>query len=164
MSARLLVDGWHVLIGIETHAQIRASQKLFSRASTSHYTDPPNTHFNSVDAAFPGTLPRINPKCVLLAVRAALALNCDIHERSSFDRKHYFYPDLPSGYQITQHYSPFASGGYLKLSSLDKAVRVKQIQMEQVQLCFLYFQKCSHFLRTQPSQPWILAPEPRTST
>jgi aspartyl-tRNA(Asn)/glutamyl-tRNA(Gln) amidotransferase subunit B len=77
-------------------------------------------------------LPSINPKCVLLAVRAALALNCTIHERSSFDRKHYFYSDLPSGYQITQHYSPFATGGFLDLPSNGKSIRLKQIQMEQV--------------------------------
>lgn len=129
--SRLLLDGWHVVLGIETHAQIKSRQKLFSSASTSLLTHPANTTFNAVDAAFPGTLPRLNPKCFLLALRASLALNCDIQRRSSFDRKHYFYSDLPSGYQITQHYAPIASNGYLTLPTLGRKVRIKQIQMEQ---------------------------------
>ncbi|KAK0461085.1 Glutamyl-tRNA amidotransferase B subunit [Desarmillaria tabescens] len=129
--SRLLLDGWHVVLGIETHAQIKSRQKLFSSASTSLLTHPANTTFNVVDAAFPGTLPKLNPKCLLLALRASLALNCDIQRRSSFDRKHYFYSDLPSGYQITQHYAPIATDGYLTLPTLGRKVRIKQIQMEQ---------------------------------
>ncbi|KAK0485980.1 glutamyl-tRNA amidotransferase [Armillaria novae-zelandiae] len=129
--SRLLLDGWHVVLGIETHAQIKSRQKLFSNASTSLLTHPANTTFNAVDAAFPGTLPKLNPKCLLLALRASLALNCDIQRRSSFDRKHYFYSDLPSGYQITQHYAPIATNGYLTLPTLGRKVRIKQIQMEQ---------------------------------
>jgi len=134
--SRLLLDGWQVVIGIETHAQIKSSQKLFSSARTSSLSPLPNTTFNAFDAAFPGTLPRLNSKCLFLALRAAVALNCDVHPRSSFDRKHYFYPDLPSGYQITQHYAPFASNGFLKLPKHNKSVRIKQIQMEQV--CSFY--------------------------
>ncbi|KAG7449509.1 glutamyl-tRNA amidotransferase [Guyanagaster necrorhizus] len=129
--SRLLLDGWHVVLGIETHAQIKSRQKLFSSASTSLLTHPPNTTFNVVDAAFPGTLPKLNPKCLFLALRASLALNCDIQQRSSFDRKHYFYSDLPSGYQITQHYAPIATDGYLTLPTLGRKIRIKQIQLEQ---------------------------------
>lgn len=122
--SRLLFNGWQVVIGIETHAQIKTRQKLFSNALS-------NTSFNAFDAAFPGTLPKLNPNCVHLAIRAALALQCEIHRHSSFDRKHYFYADLPAGYQITQYYSPFASNGSLRLPKLQKSVRIKQIQLEQ---------------------------------
>ncbi|KAG9080235.1 hypothetical protein FRC06_006910, partial [Ceratobasidium sp. 370] len=84
------------------------------------------------DAAFPGTLPRFNKKCLDLAIRASLALQANVQRRSSFDRKHYFYPDLPSGYQITQKYSPIARGGRLELGgSNGKAVRIQQVQLEQ---------------------------------
>ena len=129
--SRLLLDGWHVVLGIETHAQIKTRQKLFSSAPTSLLSHVPNTRFNAFDAAFPGTLPTLNPKCVLLALRASLALNCNIQRRSSFDRKHYFYSDLPVGYQITQHYAPIAKDGFLTLST-GKKVRIHQVQMEQV--------------------------------
>lgn len=130
--SRLLLDGWHVVLGIETHAQIKSRQKLFSSAPTSLLAHTHNTNFNPFDAAFPGTLPRINPKCVLLALRASLALNCRVRERSTFDRKHYFYSDLPVGYQITQHYAPIAQDGHLILPTLGKKIRIQQVQMEQV--------------------------------
>lgn len=132
--------GWQVVIGIETHAQIKTRQKLFSRARTGLLSHAPNTRFDAVDAAFPGTLPKLNPNCVLLGIRAALALKCTIHSRSSFDRKHYFYADLPTGYQITQRYAPFASNGSLVLPGLKKVVRIQQIQLEQVRshIYFMY--------------------------
>ncbi|KAI0080877.1 Glutamyl-tRNA amidotransferase B subunit [Panus rudis PR-1116 ss-1] len=123
--------GWGVVIGIEVHAQIKSREKLFSRAWTSDLSEPPNTHVSPFDAAFPGTLPSLNLKCVELGVRTALALNCRVQPRSSFDRKHYFYPDLPSGYQITQHYAPLATEGILPLNQHDVKVRIKQIQLEQ---------------------------------
>ncbi|KAF9268893.1 Glutamyl-tRNA amidotransferase B subunit [Marasmius fiardii PR-910] len=129
--ARLLFDGWQTVIGIETHVQLKCRQKLFSRATNGLLSDSPNSRYNVFDAAFPGTLPKLNPKCVELAVRAALALNCDLKKRSKFDRKHYFYPDQPVGYQITQHYSPFALNGTLTLPKLGRRVRIKQIQLEQ---------------------------------
>ncbi|KIY73039.1 Glutamyl-tRNA amidotransferase B subunit [Cylindrobasidium torrendii FP15055 ss-10] len=129
--SRLFRDGWHIVLGIETHAQINSTQKLFSSAPTSLLAHDSNTRFNAFDAAFPGTLPLLNPKCVLLALRASLALNCRIQNRSTFDRKHYFYPDLPVGYQITQHYAPIAKDGYLELPVSKKRVRIQQVQMEQ---------------------------------
>ncbi|KAI5893605.1 Glutamyl-tRNA amidotransferase B subunit [Schizophyllum commune H4-8] len=122
-------SGWQAVIGIETHAQLKSKQKLFSEAPTSDLGDTPNTHFVAFDAAFPGTLPRLNQACVDLALRAALALKCEVNPRSSFDRKHYFYSDLPSGYQITQHYAPFARNGSLLLEN--STVRIHQIQLEQ---------------------------------
>lgn len=130
--SRLLVDGWQVIIGIETHVQIKSRQKLFSKASTPLLNHLPNTRYNAFDAAFPGTLPHLNRKCLDLAVRAALALNCSVKTRSSFDRKHYFYSDQPAGYQITQHYSPFAVNGLFTSPKLKNPIRIKQIQLEQV--------------------------------
>ncbi|KAK1218497.1 hypothetical protein PQX77_018823 [Marasmius sp. AFHP31] len=126
---RLLSGGWQVVIGIETHVQIKSRQKLFSRAAL--LNDVPNSRHNAFDAAFPGTLPKLNPKCLELAIRAALALNCTIQRRSTFDRKHYFYSDQPMGYQITQQYSPLAQNGTLTLPKLGIPVRIKQIQLEQ---------------------------------
>ncbi|KAJ3551097.1 hypothetical protein NM688_g4936 [Phlebia brevispora] len=123
--------GYAVVIGIEVHAQIKSREKLFSNTWTSDLDEAPNTHVSPYDAAFPGTLPRLNPKCVELGVRTAIALNAQVNHRSAFDRKHYFYHDLPSGYQITQHYAPFASDGFLQLEKNATAVRIKQIQLEQ---------------------------------
>ncbi|RDB20205.1 Glutamyl-tRNA(Gln) amidotransferase subunit B, mitochondrial [Hypsizygus marmoreus] len=126
--------GWQVVVGIETHAQIKARRKLFSESLTSDPGEIPNTHVTLFDAAFPGTLPTLNQKCVDLALRAAVALECNIQARSSFDRKHYFYSDLPSGYQITQQYAPIALSGKLNISrpgSPTFPVRIKQIQLEQ---------------------------------
>ncbi|KAI0773368.1 Glutamyl-tRNA amidotransferase B subunit [Irpex lacteus] len=123
--------GWAVVVGIEVHAQIKSREKLFSSTWTSTLNQEPNTRVSPYDAAFPGTLPRLNPKCVELGVRTALALEATVQGRSTFDRKHYFYPDLPSGYQITQHYAPFATDGTLRLPKSAVEVRIKQIQLEQ---------------------------------
>ncbi|KAJ8593154.1 Glutamyl-tRNA amidotransferase B subunit [Rhizopogon salebrosus TDB-379] len=123
--------GWEVVVGIEVHAQIKSRRKLFSESFTSRPGEVPNTAVSPYDAAFPGTLPTLNPNCVELAVRTALALNSEVQFRSTFDRKHYFYSDLPAGYQITQRYSPLAKGGYLKLSKGNIAVGITQIQLEQ---------------------------------
>ncbi|KAG6330919.1 hypothetical protein ID866_8169 [Astraeus odoratus] len=123
--------GWEVVIGIEVHAQIKSRKKLFSDARTSHPSEVPNSSVSYFDAALPGTLPILNPKCVELAVRTALALNAQVQSRSTFDRKHYFYPDLPAGYQITQRYAPLARGGFLKLSRGDTRVGITQLQLEQ---------------------------------
>ncbi|EIN10973.1 Glutamyl-tRNA amidotransferase B subunit [Punctularia strigosozonata HHB-11173 SS5] len=124
--------GWEVVVGIEVHAQIKSRRKLFSGQFTrSDHEASPNMHVSAYDAAFPGTLPRLNPTCLNMAIRTALALNSNVQTRSSFDRKHYFYSDLPSGYQITQHYSPISLGGYLQLRNDGHRIRIKQIQIEQ---------------------------------
>jgi aspartyl-tRNA(Asn)/glutamyl-tRNA(Gln) amidotransferase subunit B len=102
--------GWEMVIGLEIHAQVTSNSKLFSGAST-EFGGEPNTHVSLVDAAMPGMLPVINEFCVEQAVRTGLGLNAQINLRSVFDRKNYFYPDLPQGYQISQFKSPIVGEG-----------------------------------------------------
>jgi aspartyl-tRNA(Asn)/glutamyl-tRNA(Gln) amidotransferase subunit B len=101
---------WEVVIGLEIHAQVTSNAKLFSGAST-EFGGEPNSHVSLVDAAMPGMLPVINEQCVKQAVRTGLGLNAKINLRSVFDRKNYFYPDLPQGYQISQYKSPIVGEG-----------------------------------------------------
>ncbi|TFL05988.1 Glutamyl-tRNA amidotransferase B subunit [Pterulicium gracile] len=121
--------GWQVLVGIETHAQIKSRRKLFSGASTDSTKAQANINVSVFDASFPGTLPSLNGTCVDLAIRAALALKSSVQTWSTFDRKHYFYSDLPVGYQITQRYAPFARGGFVQCD--ENMVNIQQIQLEQ---------------------------------
>ncbi|MGO4571483.1 Asp-tRNA(Asn)/Glu-tRNA(Gln) amidotransferase subunit GatB [Microvirga sp. 2TAF3] len=101
---------WEVVIGMEIHAQVTSQAKLFSGASTAFGGDP-NRHVSLVDAAMPGMLPVINEECVRQAIRTGLGLKAEINLRSTFDRKNYFYPDLPQGYQISQYKSPIVGEG-----------------------------------------------------
>src|SRR4029453_3227952 len=101
---------WEVVIGLEVHAQVASKAKLFSGSSTA-FGGAPNTHVSLVDAAMPGMLPVINEECVRQPVRTGLGLNAQINLRSTFDRKNYFYPDLPQGYQISQYKSPIVGEG-----------------------------------------------------
>ncbi|KAI9342776.1 aspartyl/glutamyl-tRNA amidotransferase subunit B, partial [Zopfochytrium polystomum] len=125
------------VIGLEVHAQIASPTKLFSPASANlSESDGPNSNVSVIDAAFPGVLPTLQRDCVNHAITAALALSSTINMRSSFDRKHYFYPDLPAGFQITQRENPIARGGKLLVDLLDglayeKEIRILQIQLEQ---------------------------------
>ncbi|TPX58581.1 hypothetical protein PhCBS80983_g03015 [Powellomyces hirtus] len=126
---------WEPVIGLEVHAQLNSQTKLFSSALSSSSASP-NTNVSTIDAAFPGTLPRLNGACVRLGVTTALALSSTVQLRSSFDRKHYFYGDLPQGYQITQLFEPIARGGQLAIGKMDglpyaKTVEIQQIQIEQ---------------------------------
>src|SRR6187455_3686628 len=109
-----LIEGetgeWEVVIGLEVHAQVTSNAKLFSGAPTAFGADP-NTQVSLVDAAMPGMLPVINKRCVEQAVRTGLGLNARINLRSVFDRKNYFYADLPAGYQISQYKSPIVGEG-----------------------------------------------------
>src|SRR3984893_11317635 len=112
-SARLMkgaTGDWEVIVGLEVHAQVTSRSKLFSAASTA-FGGEPNTHVSLVDAAMPGMLPVINEECVKQAVRTGLGLKAQINLRSTFDRKNYFYPDLPQGYQISQYKSPIVGEG-----------------------------------------------------
>ncbi|XP_049576198.1 glutamyl-tRNA(Gln) amidotransferase subunit B, mitochondrial [Syngnathus scovelli] len=127
------------VVGLEIHAQIHSKTKMFS-GSAVHFQSPPNALVSFFDASLPGTLPVLNKRCVEAAVMTALALNCRINRKSLFDRKHYFYADLPAGYQITQQRRPVAVDGVLNYSLLGgkkgnqvvrKNVRIKQIQLEQ---------------------------------
>ncbi|KAK4443916.1 Glutamyl-tRNA amidotransferase subunit B, mitochondrial [Podospora aff. communis PSN243] len=132
------VPGWELTVGIEIHAQLNTARKLFSLAST--HSGDPNLHVAHFDVAIPGSQPIFQPETLIPAVRAALALNCDIQRVSRFDRKHYFHWDQPAGYQITQYYEPFAKDGRIELLARDGiaaedgeriSVGIKQVQMEQ---------------------------------
>src|SRR5438105_7429691 len=101
---------WEVVIGMEIHAQVTSKAKLFSGAST-EFGGSPNSHVSLVDAAMPGMLPVINEECVRQAIRTGLGLKARINRKSVFDRKNYFYPDLPQGYQISQYKSPVVGEG-----------------------------------------------------
>src|SRR3954449_5472061 len=101
---------WEIIIGMEVHAQVLSKAKLFSGASA-EFGGEPNDHVSFVDAAMPGMLPVINEFCVAQAVRTGLGLRAQINRRSVFDRKNYFYPDLPQGYQISQYKSPIVGEG-----------------------------------------------------
>ena len=107
-------DGWEAVIGLEIHVQLATESKLFTAAST-RYGAGPNTHVDPVTLGMPGVLPVLNREAVELAMRLGLALGCEIDRRSRFARKHYFYPDLPKGYQISQFERPICSGGQLTI-------------------------------------------------
>jgi aspartyl-tRNA(Asn)/glutamyl-tRNA(Gln) amidotransferase subunit B len=124
---------WEIVVGLEVHAQVTAKAKLFSGASTEFGAEP-NAQVSLVDAAMPGMLPVINGECVRQAVRTGLAINAQINKWSRFDRKNYFYPDLPQGYQISQLYHPIVGEGSLEIELEDgarKTIGVERIHLEQ---------------------------------
>jgi aspartyl-tRNA(Asn)/glutamyl-tRNA(Gln) amidotransferase subunit B len=124
---------WEVVVGLEVHAQVTSRAKLFSGASTA-FGGAPNSHVSLVDAAMPGMLPVINKECVAQAVRTGLGLKAQINLRSSFDRKNYFYPDLPQGYQISQYKSPIVGEGEIQVDlTPDHSIRVgiERLHLEQ---------------------------------
>ncbi|RVX67788.1 hypothetical protein B0A52_07716 [Exophiala mesophila] len=129
-----VLDDWELTVGIEIHAQLNSATKLFSPAIPSPFL-PPNTGVAQFDIALPGSQPVLQHAVLLPALRAAIALNCDVQLVSTFDRKHYFYHDQPAGYQITQYYQPLARNGHLTLNTENDTeplkVRIKQIQLEQ---------------------------------
>ncbi|GIY34459.1 glutamyl-tRNA(Gln) amidotransferase subunit B, mitochondrial [Caerostris extrusa] len=133
------ISKYEGVVGLEVHAQISSKSKLFS-SSPVEFGAPTNTKVSFFDAAFPGTLPVLNKSCVEAGILTALALNCTVNKISTFDRKHYFYPDLPAGFQITQQFKPLASNGYIKFvvhgktnnsPSYECIAYLKQIQLEQ---------------------------------
>ncbi len=123
---------WEVVIGMEVHAQVLSNAKLFSGASAAFGAEP-NTHVSLVDAAMPGMLPVINEFCVEQAVRTGLGLNAKINLTSVFDRKNYFYPDLPPGYQISQYKQPIVGEGtiYIEVDGEEIAVGIERLHLEQ---------------------------------
>jgi len=124
---------WEVVIGLEIHAQITSESKLFSGSST-NFGAAPNTQVSFIDAAMPGMLPILNEKCVEQAVRTGLGLNAQINLHSEFDRKNYFYADLPQGYQITQFARPIVGTGVVHVDMPDgtiKDVGITRIHLEQ---------------------------------
>ncbi len=116
------------VIGLEIHTQLQTSSKLFCGCSTK-FGAPPNVNTCPVCLGLPGTLPVLNRRAVELAVKAALALGCEVHETSVFARKNYFYPDLPKGYQISQYDRPLATGGALEFEARGAARRVGIIRV-----------------------------------
>jgi aspartyl-tRNA(Asn)/glutamyl-tRNA(Gln) amidotransferase subunit B len=124
---------WELVIGLEVHAQVASKSKLFSGASTK-FGNEPNSNVSMVDAAMPGMLPVINEFCVEQAVRTGLGLKAEINLYSAFDRKNYFYPDLPQGYQISQLYHPIVGEGEILVDmepGIARSVRVERIHLEQ---------------------------------
>jgi aspartyl-tRNA(Asn)/glutamyl-tRNA(Gln) amidotransferase subunit B len=124
---------WELVIGLEVHAQVVSNAKLFSGAATDFGSEP-NTQVSFVDAAFPGMLPVINRICVEQAIKTGLGINGTVNEVSIFDRKNYFYPDLPAGYQISQFTRPIVSNGKLTIELDDgktKEIGVTRLHMEQ---------------------------------
>ncbi|MCA9600467.1 MAG: Asp-tRNA(Asn)/Glu-tRNA(Gln) amidotransferase subunit GatB, partial [Myxococcales bacterium] len=120
------------VIGLEVHAQLLTASKLFSSASAS-YGAPPNTNISPLCLALPGALPVPNREAIRLAVRAAVALELTVQRESRFDRKHYFYPDLPKGYQISQYDRPVALEGGLEVESESgpRRIRIQRIHLEE---------------------------------
>jgi aspartyl-tRNA(Asn)/glutamyl-tRNA(Gln) amidotransferase subunit B len=114
---------WEVVIGLEVHAQVASRAKLFSGAST-EFGGEPNSHVSLVDAAMPGMLPVINEECVAQAVRTGLGLNAQVNLVSVFDRKNYFYPDLPQGYQISQYKQPIVGEGEVEIDVDGETMKV----------------------------------------
>ena len=120
-------------IGLEIHCQVISESKLFSASSTK-FGAQPNTHVSFFDSGFPGQLPVINKYCIEQAIKTGLGLNATINKRSVFDRKHYFYADLPTGYQITQQFHPIGSDGYIEIVDEDgnpKKIRIEKLHVEQ---------------------------------
>ncbi|WP_414638048.1 Asp-tRNA(Asn)/Glu-tRNA(Gln) amidotransferase subunit GatB, partial [Aliidongia sp.] len=137
MREETLIDGrtgkWEIIIGLEVHAQVTSESKLFSGAATAFGADP-NSQVSPVDAGFPGMLPVINAVAVEKAVKTGLGLDAQINRVSVFDRKNYFYADLPSGYQISQYQQPIVGKGRLVLDMPDgssREVGVTRLHLEQ---------------------------------
>ena len=133
----MIIDGktgpWEIVIGLEVHAQVVSNAKLFSGASTAFGAEP-NAQVSFVDAGFPGMLPVINRACVEQAVKTGLGLNATINEVSVFDRKNYFYPDLPAGYQISQYKQPIVGEGHLDIDlpgGETRRIGIERLHLEQ---------------------------------
>ena len=125
-------EKYEVVIGLEVHAQLQTVSKLFCGDSAA-FGAPPNTHISPITLGHPGTLPRTNKKAVEYAIRMGLACNCEIVKYNYFARKNYFYPDLPKGYQVSQHTTPICKGGHVTIKTKDgaKAVKLNRIHLEE---------------------------------
>src|SRR5688572_16031787 len=123
---------YEIVIGLEVHAQLLTQSKLFCGDSIA-YGAAPNTQVSPVTLAHPGTLPKMNRKAIEYAIRMGLACNCAIEKNNYFARKHYFYPDLPKGYQLSQHTTPICKGGFvtIKTEAGERKIRLNRIHMEE---------------------------------
>ena len=126
---------WEAVIGLETHVQLSTKSKIFTSASTA-FGDDPNTHIDPVVCGLPGTLPVLNKKVLEYAVKTSLALNLNVAEHCKFDRKQYFYPDLPKNYQISQFDEPLAENGWLEVEVAEKGKEtyIKKIGIERLHM------------------------------
>ena len=125
-------DKYQVVIGLEVHTQLLTQSKLFCGDSASFSTDP-NTHISPITLAHPGTLPKMNAKAIEYAIKLGLALHCEIEQHNYFARKNYFYPDLPKGYQVSQHTTPICKNGFvpIKVDGTERNIRLNRIHMEE---------------------------------
>ncbi len=168
-------EDWELVIGMEIHAQVSSNAKLFSGSSTQVGAEP-NSNVAFVDAAMPGMLPVINEFCIEQAVRSGLGLKAQINLRSAFDRKNYFYPDLPQGYQISQLYHPIVGEGEVLVElapGIARLVRIERIHLEQdagksihdmdPTMSFVDFNRTGVALMEIVSRPDIRGPEEATA-
>ncbi len=125
-------DKYQVVIGLEVHTQLLTNSKLFCGDSAAFSTDP-NTHISPITLAHPGTLPKMNTRAIEYAVKIGLALHCEIEQHNYFARKNYFYPDLPKGYQVSQHTTPVCKNGFvpIKVNDEKRNIRLNRIHMEE---------------------------------
>ena len=123
---------YHVIVGLEMHCEMKSKTKVFSPA-TNAYTPSANTNVNEIDLGFPGILPTLNMECVKKAIMAARILNCEIPKKMMFDRKNYYYPDLPKGYQITQNTMPVGVHGNIDVECNGSIINVsiQDIHLEE---------------------------------
>src|SRR5882757_6607013 len=125
-------DKYEVVIGLEVHAQLLTRSKLFCGDSAA-FGGAPNTHISEITLAYPGTLPKLNRDAVELAIRLGLACHCEIERKNYFARKNYFYPDLPKGYQVSQHTTPICKGGHvtIRTAEAERNVQLNRIHLEE---------------------------------
>ncbi len=123
---------YEAVIGLEVHAQLLTRSKLFCADDAAFGADP-NMHVSPITLAHPGTLPVLNKASIALAVKMGLACNCEIEHKNYFARKHYFYPDLPKGYQLSQHTTPICKGGFIKIKTIagERNIRLNRIHLEE---------------------------------
>ena len=125
-------SGYEIVVGLEVHAQLLTGSKLFCGDSIAFGAEP-NTHVSPVTLAHPGSLPKMNRKAIGYAIKMGLACNCEIEQKNYFARKNYFYPDLPKGYQISQHTTPICKNGFVKIrvAGQEKSIRLNRIHLEE---------------------------------
>src|SRR6185503_10649375 len=121
-------EAYEVVVGLEVHAQLLTNSKLFCGDSAA-FGGAPNTHISPITLAHPGTLPKMNKKAIEFAIKLGLALRCEIEQENYFARKNYFYPDLPKGYQISQHTTPICKNGFVKIKAdnVERSIRLNRI-------------------------------------